>query len=304
MMKFDRLLRPATVVLVCALSTVAAVSAEIGIDPSHGATTSLVLEGEIKSGDFDKFRHVALDGGTATEIYLASPGGNLGEAMKIGFLVRQLNLSTVVPGKPLTNQELVADATRHNLQDVRRDYMCASACFFIFAAGIHRSADGVGSAILGIHRPFLSKGGLERLSPDQAAAADGQARVTIETYLKAMDVPSKYAENMYSVPKGKILWVRNDEFETDFGGFIPELKGLVENRCPDSAAREKGKTTIDQSKADISEGSHVTANTGARIDCERKLQVELAVRAHDDVLSRKTHGDPQSTPEETPKQFR
>ena len=82
--------------------------------------------------------------------YLASPDGDLAEAMKIGLLVRVLNLSTVVPGKPLTNQAFESAAAEHGLANPKADYKCASASFFIFVAGVHRSHDDHGPALLGI----------------------------------------------------------------------------------------------------------------------------------------------------------
>ena len=44
------------------------------------------MEGMIEAGDFEKFRDFILNTGNAVEVYLASPGGDLSEAMKIEFL--------------------------------------------------------------------------------------------------------------------------------------------------------------------------------------------------------------------------
>ena len=93
-----------------------------------------VLEGKIDAGDFDKFKSFLLNGNNPVEIYLASPGGVLADAMKIGLLIRTLKLSMVVPGKALTNQSRELAAARHDLKDPKADYMCASACFFVFVA--------------------------------------------------------------------------------------------------------------------------------------------------------------------------
>jgi hypothetical protein len=229
------------------------------------------LEGKIEAGDFDKFKNFILNGDNAVEIYLASPGGDLAEAMRIGVLVRLLKLSTVIPSKSLTNQNRELAVARLNLKDPKADYMCASACFFVFVSGIHRRSDELGPAILGIHRPSLSTASLQRLNFDQAAAADNRTRTAVENYLKVMDVPAKYAENMYSVPKGKIQWIRNDEFAADFGGFIPELRDWVDARCHNRNDMDK-------------------KNGG---DCEKKAQVELAQRAYGDALARQQGKIPQ-----------
>jgi hypothetical protein len=71
----------------------------------------IILEGKIKTGDYDNLlklidedcsRRACADG-----IYLASPGGNLIEAMKMGRLVRKLRLETHVPGDLLPLDALV-----------------------------------------------------------------------------------------------------------------------------------------------------------------------------------------------------
>jgi hypothetical protein len=108
--------------------------------------------------------------------------------------------------------------------------MCASACFFIFVAGIERSAVFSEGAILGIHRPFLSDNDLRALSDDQAIASANRVRATVENYLKEMGVPSKYAERMFSLPPDKVSWVGNADFKTDLDGVIPELKDWLAAR--------------------------------------------------------------------------
>jgi hypothetical protein len=212
----------AAVLVACLLRSATAGAAEIRADPSGASVKGAVLEGEIEAGDFEKFENFILDGEKTTQIYLASPGGDLNEAMKIGLLVRALKLWTVVPSKALTNQKYDLVAARHNLKDPKANYVCASACFFVFVAGIHRSSDDVGPPILGIHRPSLAKNALSRSNIGQTMVADDRARATVENYLKLMGVPSKYAEEMYSVPKGRIRWIRYDEFQADFSGFISE----------------------------------------------------------------------------------
>jgi hypothetical protein len=75
-----------------------AYSAEIGIDSYYkSGFVSLYLEGEILPGDFEKLKNVIVNNDGARDIYLASPGGDLSEAMKIGRLIRSLKISTTAP---------------------------------------------------------------------------------------------------------------------------------------------------------------------------------------------------------------
>jgi hypothetical protein len=45
-----------------------------------------------------------------------------------------------------------------------------------------------------------------------------------------MVIPAKYAEMMYSDPGHRIRWIRNDEFEADLDGFIPQVRNWVDAR--------------------------------------------------------------------------
>ena len=263
-----RLLQSNAIFLACVLWSGTVSAAEIRTDPaSYGGAAGAVLEGAIRAGDFDRFKNFILERGNAFQIYLASPGGDLAEAMKIGLLVRLLKLSTVVPGKPLTNQAFESAAVEHGLTNPRADYQCSSACFFIFVAGVHRSHDDHGPALLGIHRPSLTSDSLKRLSTDQAIAANGQARKVVENYLKAMGVPAKYSEMMYSEP-GQIRWIRNNDFEADLDGFIPQLRDWVDARCDKQNDIEKGDRQTGQ-------------------NCKKQAQVDLALRAYNEAIKKR-----------------
>ena len=291
---FDRLFQSTRIFLACVLCSGTVSAAEIRADPaSHGVAAGAVLEGIIQAGDYEKFKNFILNGGNAFQIYLASPGGDLAEAMKIGLLVRLLKLSTVVPGKPLTNQALELAAAEHGLANPKANYVCASACFFIFVAGVHRSQDDRGPALLGIHRPSLTADTLKRLSADQAIAANGQSRTLVENYLKAMGVPAKYAEMMYSDPGRRIRWIRNDEFEADLDGFIPQLRDWIDARCDKRSDIEnndrqtpKSKTVVQQTKSERSVDTLPSANHGEELSCLKQAQVDLALRAYDEVTKR------------------
>ncbi len=198
----------------------------------------LVLEGKIEAGDYEKLRSAYrkktnefyIGGDLANEIYLASPGGDLAEAMKIGRLVRELKLHTVVPAGPYPlpgTYVKYSAADRHQLKNPQENFMCTSACFFIFAAGITREL-GPGASKLGIHKPYLSDTDLRTLNGDQAITSANRVRSTVENYLKEMNVPTKYVELMFSVPKDKIAWLEN---VADLEGTIPELTDWLDAQC-------------------------------------------------------------------------
>jgi hypothetical protein len=258
----------------------AATAAELRLDPANASGTSVVLEGAIEAGDFDRFKNFVVGSGHIREIYLASPGGNLAEAIKIGLLVRHLDLSTVVPSKQLTQSDRTAALARHGLKD-NKDYTCASACFFIFIAGIYRSTDDHGAPILGLHTPTLLASAAAKLAPEQANLAMEQARKAITAYFGAMDVPAKYTEEINSVPRTRMRWIRYDEFRSDFAGFIPELSTLDKTKCGNRSAAVGRNNEKLQDQID------------ARERCEAELRDELAARAMRDAVKAQSGDDHQ-----------
>jgi hypothetical protein len=268
------------VALTLSVGSTAGTAAELRLDPANASGTGVVLEGIIETGDFERFKNIVVNSGHVREIYLASPGGNLAEAVKIGLLVRHLNLSTVVPSKQLTHNDRTVALARHGLKD-NKDYTCASACFFIFVAGIYRSTDDHGAAILGLHAPTLLASAAAKLAPEQANLAIDRTRKVIADYFGVMGVPMKYTEEINSVPKTRMRWIRNDEFQSDFAGFIAEVRGLAKTKCgnrPDAVSPSTQRHN-DQSSP--------------QAQCESELRDELAARAFKDAVKAQSGDDRQ-----------
>jgi hypothetical protein len=238
--------------MVAAVTASAVASAPLRAADIRGdMRNGVVLEGKIEAGDYQKLKSVYGEKTTnqfyigmplANEIYLASPGGDLAEAIEIGRLVRALKLQTVVPSRleyPRGPYAKYSDADRHQLINPKANYMCTSACFSIFVAGITRTIEvDFTDPRLGIHRPCLSDSDLRTLSGDQAIASANQVRVTVEHYLKEMNVPGKYVDLMFSVPRDKIRWLGKADV-ADLEGTIPELKDWLATRCDRRTNMEK-----------------------------------------------------------------
>lgn len=267
----------------------------IGVAPLNAADISegfavgeVVLEGTINSGDYDKFRDF-VENYPIKQLYLASPGGSLTDAIKIGRLVRELKLETIVPAdSPDDIREKLG--ARHKLKNRRNNYMCASACFFVFVAGVKRTADVAAftsDAVLGIHRPFLTDSDLRALSANQAIATAGQLRSVVETYLREMSVPAKYTDLMFSVSKDNVRWISNADFNTDFEGFVPELRDWIGAKCDTRTDVEKAvwegvkdkaparMTAVERSAADM-----LTKKMAEMDVCESKTLSGLSHEAH------------------------
>jgi hypothetical protein len=261
-------------------------AADIRVDPQ----TEILLEGQIEKGDYEKLLKIARDLYVYPgKIYLASPGGNLAEAMKIGRMIRRLRWATEVPETSLPPDLVQRIAQMHGLKDPAHNNVCASACFFVFVAGIFRYGDR-----LGIHRPYMSNADLRRLSGDQAIGASQGARAEVAGYLEKMGLPAKYAQMMYSVSKDQTLWLGHGDIKADLQGFIPELQDWVKAKCDkmsdsERAARDRlrGKPAEEWSSAEQKLVDLQIRKDLEMLRCWKDIQFEMRREGWRDVFGQK-----------------
>ena len=109
----------------------------VGAEITHLQNSAEIkIEGKIEPGDCKKIIDL-LQKERARKIFLASPGGDLRESILIGRVVRNLKLHTSVPGY-MDDKTTKLFAKKYEIIDRDRNFMCASACFFIFVAGVDR----------------------------------------------------------------------------------------------------------------------------------------------------------------------
>src|SRR5229473_1380302 len=92
------------VIAVCAAKITTAHAADISWGFGDRNRETVVIEGTIQKGDCDSPLSL-IRNSFAKHVYLASPGGDLLEAMRIGRLVRLLKLRTIVPAKGVAPRE-------------------------------------------------------------------------------------------------------------------------------------------------------------------------------------------------------
>jgi len=219
----------------------------LGVEPSEAFEELrvyrgvLVLEGKIVPGDYDKLRNFL---GTKSNfdkitggVFLASPGGYIDEAMKIGRLIRTLRLSTDAPSGPPSGIAKFGESLIHanDLVNAKANYLCTSACFFVYVSGIYRNLNWVGR--LGVHRPTQIESVARTQSDEEASRSTWFTHETVKNYLKEMDVPDKYIDLVFTVPPNEIRLITQDEFDLDLRGFIPEMKDWVGAKCDADAER-------------------------------------------------------------------
>lgn len=171
----------------------------------------LVIEGEIKAGDFDQIKKEIFEFGPLIRgVYLYSPGGDAREAMKIGDMMRSLYLSTVSPDFSLKEYQKdrsnVAPECNRSWEPKPKspaNCTCDSACFLIWVGGLNRDGNYVG-----VHRPVFNKSYYSSISSNEAEALYQNMLDSIQAYLEKYKVPRDVIGKMINTPSHKIhgLW--------------------------------------------------------------------------------------------------
>jgi hypothetical protein len=178
----------------------------------------LLMKGEIRPGDHDRLIRFALTNNFYLPLapaILSSPGGDINEALKIGRLVQSLYMTVDVG--PVTGS-------------------CASACFIIFASAVDRDAV---AGVVGIHRPYLSRDTLQKLTPREAAAAEAAALKDAEAYLRELRVPRHLIDEMFENASTEIHWLSDEELMHELGRRPPWYEEFLIARCGlDKAAED------------------------------------------------------------------
>ena len=244
-------------------------------------TPAVLMEGTIEAGDSEKLQKL-IDGRYVFSIYLASPGGDVVEAMKIGRVMRELNLTAIVPTKiPADMAEELTQ--RHGIRS-RDNNVCLSACFFVLAGGIYREGFATDDVILGVHKPYLSNSDLLTMNADQSMTSEINIHQIIHSYLNEMGISAKYEYLMFSAQKDELIWINSREFSNDLAGFVPELVDWVDARCGHLSKVEKSLWNDNENKS----GSEIKIEIWAIMkpimekqlkqgSCEQNLRDQLVV---------------------------
>ena len=218
MLNINKIIR----IIVAAITAAAACNASaLNI---HDSNSGLVLEGEIKSGDYAKLiRYLRTDDKHLYQFLIAiqldSPGGDVVEAVRIGNLIKTSYGETVV------------------MQGGR----CFSACVILWASGVSRSMHNDGK--LGVHRISLTGDEISVAKNDNAVRpiADG-----VETYLLKMGMPRKIVDKMNETSPTDLFvfdnrWLIQEDLENAVG-YLPAFIDVAERKCGVDPFVKAGKT--------------------------------------------------------------
>ena len=154
---------------------------------------AVILSGEIRKGDYQAILRFARKDPirfNGSVMILASPGGDLLEAIRIGGFIKK---------------------TYQNVFVNSHIGKCASACFLIYVAAVDRSAIVPG---LGIHRPYFAPSEFEKMPLREAEQKHRRLMDAVRKYLEDQQVPQYLIERMFSLASTEIYWLNYDDISS------------------------------------------------------------------------------------------
>jgi hypothetical protein len=170
-------------------SMTASVIAKVNLDGADRGRPAMAISGTIGAASASWLRE-RLDEAHLTVgdiVLLSSPGGNLGQALIMGEIIRSRGLATAVG---------TADASGR----ITRSY-CASACVLVYAGGSPRY--GIEGSVLGVHRFTTSLPGGDPVADAQRTTG------TVLSYMTKMGISSSVIEAMSATRE--IRWLEPAE---------------------------------------------------------------------------------------------
>jgi hypothetical protein len=182
----------------------------LGYRPSVESCYVSILAGKIEKGDYERFRAFVGEHYKAMwAVHLLSPGGDVGEALKIGRLLRKYLFHVVAPFM-IEKNVFFAPGHPPSLDSALckgPSCICASSCALIWFGAIERRG------VVGLHRPKITDSQFATLPPDRASKHYRDVLQKISQYLEEMEAPRSLIEAMVSTGSSDIRWVevRPDE---------------------------------------------------------------------------------------------
>ncbi len=168
------------------VSSVPARAASFSFNTAMDGGATILMEGRIEQGDAGRL-HTLIDnarrsGRSLARVQLNSPGGNLGEGLKMAIEIKGQRLATEVP----------------------KGATCASACFFLFAGGASKSVGE--DARVGVHGADLA--GAETSGSEAATVLMGRFAA------QELKVPTGIIGKMVVTPPSSIIWLSREELQS------------------------------------------------------------------------------------------
>jgi hypothetical protein len=153
--------------------------------------TAIFLTGEIKPNDWKTFADIVKNEHiTKATVMMASPGGEVTSALRMGLLIRANGFATVVPEK----------------------MACASGCALMWLAGTPRMATT--ESHIGFHAPYIRK--VRNGKAFGPAYPDSAGVSMVKKYMDKLGVSKPAQSFLVSASADDMYWL-NEDLATGFG---------------------------------------------------------------------------------------
>lgn len=196
---------------------------------------TIKLTGKIEGGDSARLR-AAIRGPTPAGFHyntllLDSPGGDVGEALRIASVVREAMLETTT----MSVSHIDTRALIRGDKLPRMHWPCVSACFLIWVAGAERTSFSNvdpehGPVGIGLHRPYLAPAAYNNPA-SQVAEMQQQAAAAIREYLRREQIPESFIEKMLDRSSREIYWLHESGDEWALNGRAAWFEEMMIARC-------------------------------------------------------------------------
>ncbi len=191
---------------------------------------SAALTGLIKRGDADDLRDmIARNTPFIRRLRLDSPGGDVQEALKLGWLVRHHYLTVEAPLSLYGNVGFFEGKQFARMPEAR----CLSACFFVWLGGTYRAGN-----LVGYHRPYPPDEQMRGLTPSAAAEVYRNLSLTISTYLSEVEVAPHWLTDMLRVGSNDMHMLDDGE-QRELSGDVPSMAQWKSARCGGLSEQEQ-----------------------------------------------------------------
>ena len=235
-----------TVLLGIATALVSYSTCAIAANVSHfdlGSRRTIVLDGEIVEGDAEKIKALA-KGKYVRDIVMASPGGDVLEAMKISEFLNDRYIIAEPTGdlskdpsfvglnlpsrcvSPILDPEITARVSALVTYD---NCGCVSSCALILLTAPSRPIETFYSFV-GVHRPYFIPDYYAGLSEAAAKKSYRKMLKGVEAFLDSNDVPRTIVDIMISNASNQVHFLTKEEGKL-LGDRKPYIQELLFSRC-------------------------------------------------------------------------
>lgn len=193
------------------LASTPALAADISMAPPQerlDTSKTLMISGDIQRGDTEELINLMMslpeDNLPISTLLLGpSRGGNIEEAMSIGFLARTLKWKVIVFDQ------------------------CYSACSLIAVSSVYRVFAGE----MGLHRPYYDPAFYGEADPFYIEQWHNQINSKVQSFLEEAYVPNSIIEKMMSVNSREMWTLSATDAEKVLSNFPPYFEELILAQC-------------------------------------------------------------------------